>query len=169
MHTGHGSAGPLRDQSHARSHAKCALLGALPERREGRESMRRTLKLAWAAPWSIVGLSLAPFFESRRGARRALVCEGAGWAGRLGWRYRAITFGHVILSVDRLDEATLDHELVHVAQYEKWGPLFVPLYLLASLRALLGGGHFYRGNAFEVAAHRPRAGDGGRLPEDTAR
>ncbi len=83
------------------------------------------------------------------------MCEGAGWPGRLGWRYRAITFGHVVLSVDALDEATLRHELVHVAQYEKWGPLFVPLYLLASARAALGGGHHYRDNHFEHAASLP--------------
>jgi hypothetical protein len=58
----------------------------------------------------------------------------------------------VVLAVDALDESTLDHELVHVRQYERWGFLFFPLYLAGSLRALLRGGHAYRDNPFEIAA-----------------
>jgi len=138
----------------------------LPARFNGR--VRSPLSYLWAAPWSAVGLIASPFFRWRRFERGVLVCEGAGWPGRLGWRYRAITFGHVVLSVDALDEATLRHELVHVAQYEKWGPLFVPLYLLASARAALGGGHHYRDNHFEHAAGLP-ALRGAALPGDQSR
>lgn len=108
----------------------------------------------WAAPASLVGLVFAPFFERRYVVRGALLVEGARWPGRLGWRYRAITFGHVILGIDTLDRATLEHELRHVRQYERWGLLFFPAYALASLRARLAGGHFYRDNAFELAARR---------------
>ena len=114
----------------------------------------RALKLLWAGPYSLVGLLLAPFFRARRLAGGALLCEGASWPRRLGWRYRAITFGHVVLAVDELDDGVLAHELVHVRQYERWGPAYVPLYLAASLAALLRGGHAYRDNAFEAEARR---------------
>lgn len=80
------------------------------------------------------------------------MCEGAEWPRRLGWRYRAITFGHVVLCVDRIDDATFEHELVHVRQYEMWGPLFVPIYLVASVVARVRGGNGYRDNRFEIAA-----------------
>ena len=106
----------------------------------------------WAAPWTLVGLVLALFFKHRRVVEGVLVCEGARWPGRFGWSYRAITFGHVVLAVDRLDPETLAHELVHVAQYERWGPAFVPAYLWSSLLARARGGHHYLDNGFEVAA-----------------
>ena len=117
----------------------------------------RAVRLLWAGVWSLLGLALAPFFRRRSIARGVLLCEGAEWPRKLGWRYRAITFGHVVLSVDEIDHDTLRHELVHVAQYERWGLLFVPTYLVASAAAWLRGRHPYRDNRFEVAA---RAGDG---------
>lgn len=104
---------------------------------------------------------LSPLFRRRVVVRGVLLAEGARWRTALGWRYRAITFGHVVLSLDELDPGTLDHELVHVRQYERWGPLFVPAYLIESIRALSRGNHYYRDNAFEVSARdlssgRPR-------------
>ena len=116
----------------------------------------RVLRYLWALPWSTLGALLAPFFRRRYVVRGVLVAEGAGWPRCLGWTYRAITFGHVVLAVDDIDLETLDHELVHVRQYERWGPLFVPAYLVASLRALLTGRHHYRDNAFEIAARSAR-------------
>jgi hypothetical protein len=110
--------------------------------------------MVWAAPASLIGLLLAPFFKRRRRIDGLIVCEGASWARRLGWPYRAITFGHVVLCVDELDESTFKHELVHVAQYERWGPLFLPAYMGASLWCLLRGRHIYRDNPFEKAARR---------------
>ena len=68
---------------------------------------------------SLVGLLLAPFFRTRRVVAGVLVCEGATWPRKLGWRYRAITFGQVVLSVDEVDHATMCHELDHVHQYEQ--------------------------------------------------
>lgn len=119
----------------------------------------KVLRYLWALPWSLLGALISPFFRRRSVVRGVLLAEGAAWPRRFGWRYRAITFGHVVLSVDELDLDTLDHELVHVRQYETWGPLFVPAYLLASARAKLVGRHYYRDNAFEVAARRgPREG-----------
>lgn len=67
----------------------------------------------------------------------------------------AITFGHVILARTAADLARChQHELVHVRQYERWGPFFPPLYLLASLAALGRGGHPYLDNRFEIEARR---------------
>jgi hypothetical protein len=86
--------------------------------------------------------------------RGVLLCEGASWPRRLGWRYRAITFGHVILAVDAVDDATMAHELVHVRQYESWGPLMIPAYPLAALWARLNGGHPHTDNFFERQARK---------------
>jgi hypothetical protein len=112
------------------------------------------LRYLWAGPWSLIGLVLSVFFDRASAREGVLVAEGARWPARLGWRYRAITFGHVVLSVDDLDEDTFRHELVHVRQYERWGAFFVPAYLTASLVAVARGGHHYRDNAFELAAAR---------------
>jgi len=110
------------------------------------------LRVAWAGPYSLVGAFFALFFRRRRLTRGVLLCEGAQWPRKLGWRYRAITFGHVVLGVDELDEEVLVHELAHVRQYERWGPFFVPAYLIAGLFAALRRRHPYRDNHFEVAA-----------------
>jgi hypothetical protein len=116
--------------------------------------MIRLARLVWAAPGSLLGLLLAPFFRRHRVLGGILVCEGAAWPRRLGWRYKAITLGHVVLCVDDLDEATLKHELVHVTQYERWGPLFLPAYVGASLWCIVRGRHHHRDNPFERAARR---------------
>jgi hypothetical protein len=65
----------------------------------------------------------------------------------------AITFGHVVLGCDGgALEWTRTHERVHVGQYERWGPFFVPAYLAASLWACFRGRHFYLDNVFERQA-----------------
>jgi hypothetical protein len=114
----------------------------------------RLARQAWASPASLLGILLMPFFRKRWVTRGIILAEGASWPRRLGWRYRAITFGHIVLAVDELDEKTLVHELEHVRQYEKVGLLYGPLYLLASVRAIVKGGHYYRDNSFEMAARR---------------
>ena len=116
--------------------------------------MGRLARRAWASPASLLGLLLMPFFRTRWVTRGIILAEGASWPRRLGWKYRAITFGHIVLAVDELDEKTLVHELEHVRQYEKVGLLYGPLYLLASVRAIVKGGHYYRDNSFEMAARR---------------
>lgn len=112
--------------------------------------------MLWAGPSSVIGLLLSPFFSARRRRDGVLLCEGAVWPRRFGWRYRAITFGHVVLATDELDPETWRHELVHVRQYERWGPFLIPAYALAALFCLLRRRHPYRDNPFEVAA-RPGA------------
>ena len=69
--------------------------------------------------------------------------------------FAALTLGHVVIGVDRAALARLRrHERVHVRQYERWGPLFVPLYLLAFAWAWCRGRHPYLDNPFEIAARR---------------
>jgi hypothetical protein len=65
----------------------------------------------------------------------------------------AMTLGHVVIARDQsLLDLTREHERVHVRQVERWGPLFVPLYLAMSGVALLRGQDPYRGNPFEREA-----------------
>jgi hypothetical protein len=120
----------------------------------------RALRVIWASPYSLAGALLGLAFRSRRFAHGVLLCEGAEWPRRLGWRYRAITFGHVVLGIDELDEGTMAHELAHVRQYERWGPFLVPAYLFAALWAVLRRRHPYRDNHFEVAARAEVSGGG---------
>ena len=120
--------------------------------------MARALRYLWAAPWSLVGLLLSPFFRRRRVRAGVLVCEGAEWPRRFGWNYAAITFGHVILSVAETTPSLLRHELVHVRQYERWGPFFVPAYLVAAARARVRGGSAHFDNAFEITARNKSEG-----------
>ncbi|CAN5508444.1 hypothetical protein BH24ACT26_BH24ACT26_13010 [soil metagenome] len=115
---------------------------------------RRLLRITWASPASLLGLLLAPFFARRSVACGVILCEGATWPRRIGFRHRAMTLGHVVLCIDEADDALLAHELAHVAQYERLGPLFLPAYGLASLAALARGLDAYRDNAFEIAARR---------------
>jgi hypothetical protein len=114
----------------------------------------RWLRVLWASPASLLGLLLAPFFRRRTATEGVLLCEGAAWPRRLGFGYRAMTLGHVVLCVDDMDEVVWRHELEHVAQYERLGVLFLPAYGLASLWALARGRDLYRDNVFEAEARR---------------
>lgn len=64
----------------------------------------------------------------------------------------AITIGSLIISWRALDEIELAHELTHVEQWRRHGPLFAIRYMLASRRAAAAGGDRYRDNPFEVEA-----------------
>lgn len=117
----------------------------------------------WVSPATLLGLSLIPIariqggsvaivdgvIEAHGGIITRLLRVGLPWVGAGA----AITLGHVVWGCD---QACLDrsrtHERIHVAQYERWGPFFIPVYLLASLGALLRGQDPYRDNPFEREA-----------------
>ena len=75
--------------------------------------------------------------------------KGSPWFGPIA----AMTLGHVILGRDGacLDHSR-EHEHVHVRQYERWGPFFIPAYLAASLWCWCRGFDAYFDNPFECEA-----------------
>lgn len=125
----------------------------------------RPLLYLWAGPASLLGLVCCGLALATGGGCRVVggVLEVYGGAVRWILRYltvlpggaAALTLGHVVLGLDPAALAfTRVHERVHVRQYERWGPLFIPLYLLASLALLLRGRDPYRQNPFEREAFR---------------
>ena len=82
-----------------------------------------------------------------------------GLLGRAGWA-NAITLGDVVLYADRgLIPLLHHHEMEHIRQGRRWGPLFLPAYVLESVYQWLRTGRGYQDSRFEVAARRA-AGDG---------
>jgi hypothetical protein len=103
----------------------------------------RLRKIVWASPCTALGLTLGIVgMVSGGGLRRragALEC----WGGSIAWVLKrlplahgvaAITFGHTILGQsEQALEYCRQHEMVHVRQYERWGLLFLPAYVLCSV------------------------------------
>lgn len=127
--------------------------------------LRRALAYVWASPTTAVGLLLLPLALVTGGGvqvvRGVIEVYGGAVAVLLRWGTllkggaTAMTLGHVVLGLDRAAlERTRAHERVHVRQAERWGPLFVPAYLVASVLVWLRGGHAYRDNPFEREAYR---------------
>ena len=124
----------------------------------------RSIFYLWALPTSAVGISLLiPTLITGGGVqwvdgvleiyggltsfllRRATLLKGGA---------SAMTLGHVVLGRDKLClEATRRHERVHVRQCERWGPFFLPAYLISSLVVMLRGGRAYLDNPFEREAY----------------
>jgi hypothetical protein len=64
-----------------------------------------------------------------------------------------MTLGHVVLGRDQTQlDQTRTHERVHVRQVERWGPLFIPAYLIASVVQWARGKRAYADNPFEREA-----------------
>jgi hypothetical protein len=124
----------------------------------------RLLVYLWTLPTTCVGLLLAPLALLSGGKLRIVdgVLEIQGPLVAFFLRRcvpipggaSAMTLGHVVIGRDQhcLDSSR-DHERVHVRQCERWGPLFIPVYLLASLMVKLRGGDAYRDNPFEREAY----------------
>lgn len=116
----------------------------------------------WASPNSLIGLLLGlpallrGHYRVERGVLEIWGGPVVRLLGRLPWvpgGAVALTLGHVVLGRDpETLERTRAHERAHVRQAERWGPLFLPAYGLASLWAVVRGGHAYRDNAFEREA-----------------
>jgi hypothetical protein len=122
-----------------------------------------SLKYAWAAPYTLLGLVVGLLGLLLRASWRTERGTLEFFGGGLGWiiarvpqpfAFSAMTLGHVIIAVDKATMRELRaHERVHVRQYERWGPMFLPAYLLSSLVQLLRGRHPYRENHFELQAY----------------
>ena len=131
----------------------------------------RCLRYLWALPYTALGAALGLcvlLFGGGWRVERGVMEFFGGYLGRGFTRlprplsFSAMTLGHVILAVDRPALTLLRrHEHVHVHQYERWGPLFLPAYLLSSLFQLLRGRDPYLENHFErqafALAKRPKS------------
>ncbi|MGE4137421.1 MAG: hypothetical protein AB7E98_17055 [Pirellulales bacterium] len=126
--------------------------------------MTALLKRIWASPWTLLGLMVGGLALASGGSvrRQRGTLAFTGGAATAFLRFApfvrgasAMALGHVILArtAAELDDA-YDHELVHVRQYERWGPLFIPAYFAAALWQLLRGRHPYWDNPFEREAYR---------------
>jgi hypothetical protein len=120
-------------------------------------------RIVWASPWSLWGLGI--------GAVGLLSGGGVQWSGRIleFWggflplflKYfpfvagsPVATFGHVTVGrSQRHLDACRPHQLVHVKQYELWGPLFVPSYLTCWCVLWCCGKRPYYDNPFERQAY----------------
>ncbi len=121
------------------------------------------LSKIWASPNTFLGLLVglvSLFFGSK--AQKVDGC----WefhSGLVQWLLQqapigsgalAMTLGHCILGqTESALDITRKHEHVHVRQYGRWGPFFIPVYFIASLLAWIKGGNAYRDNVFEVEAY----------------
>jgi hypothetical protein len=120
--------------------------------------------VVWASPYSLVGLVIGALglLSGGRASVRDGILEFSG--GAVSWFVRhlpsgpttlAITLGHVVLGqTPAALDVSRQHELVHVRQYSRWGPLFGPAYVICSLVIWLRKGCPYRDNPFEVEAYR---------------
>ena len=114
----------------------------------------------WASPNTLLGLLVGSIgllsggtCEAHRGS---LEFHGGfvNWVlNKLAGGVIAMTLGHTILGQTSKGLAVVrDHEQVHVRQYERWGPAFLPAYLLSSAYLWIRGRDCYRENPFEIEA-----------------
>src|ERR1700677_1560021 len=129
-------------------------------------SLIRPLIYLWVLPPSAVGLILALGALMTGGSVQWVdgVLEAHGGIAALYLRKvvgiflrggaSAMTLGHVVIGLNRsaLDQ-TRAHERVHVRQCERWGPLFIPAYLAASVYQMIRGRSAYKDNPFEREAY----------------
>ncbi len=128
----------------------------------------RLLAILWASPYTLLGLLLGivGLCTGGRARRRGRVIEFHGGGVRwllqqffFGKGAMALTLGHTVLGQTT---AALDisrrHELAHVRQFERWGPLMGPAYLGCSLLLWLMGRRPYRDNPFEREAFEEEEG-----------
>ena len=126
--------------------------------------LSRALIYLWTLPTTCLGLLFVP--PAWCGGGRVSVVRGVieVSGGPVAWFLRrcvpipggaaAMALGHVVIGWDAgALESSRDHERVHVRQAERWGPLFVPVYLLASALAYCRGRDPYLDNPFEREAY----------------
>jgi hypothetical protein len=129
----------------------------------------RIAGVLWASPYTLVGLLVGIMGLCTGGQAQIRGRTVEFYGGAAEWLLRclpggqlvmAMTLGHSILgrTAASLDTCR-DHELVHVRQYELWGPLFGPAYLLCALIAWIRGKNVWRDNPFERQAYKETGAD----------
>lgn len=119
----------------------------------------RLIGYVWASPMTAIGLvfAVAAMLSGGSARLRSGVVEVTGglvrWLlhGNKLWRGgAAMAVGHVILARDpECMEASRPHELYHVRQFERWGPLLPPAYWLVSAWLWFRGYHPYLDHPWE--------------------
>ncbi len=129
----------------------------------------RLLAIIWASPYTLLGLLLGVVGLCTGGTVRVRgrVIEFQG--GFVKWLLQrfffgegalALTLGHTVLGqTDAALDISRNHELVHVRQFERWGPLMGPAYLGCSLILWLMRRRPYRDNPFEREAYEDGGGE----------
>jgi hypothetical protein len=125
----------------------------------------RTVCYLWAFPATAVGLvvMMLTFMTGGRAKLHTGVIEVVGGFATfflsrvvpLPGGASAMTIGHVVIARTWQDACrTRSHERVHVRQYERWGPLFIPMYFAFSARCWWRGQDSYFDNPFEQEAYK---------------
>lgn len=123
----------------------------------------------WASPYTLLGLFLGIIGICTGGKARVHGRVIEFYGGGVKWLIHrlpngqfvlAMTLGHTILGQTPASlDVAFDHEMVHVRQFERWGPLMGPAYLLSSLVLWFMGKRPYRDNPFEREAYGTDEGE----------
>lgn len=104
-------------------------------------------------PYTIVGILAAvvclPYSVSFHSQPYAIIFKvhKCWWAIGFYKKMRAATTGHVILLTDKMTKNDLEHEIIHVRQYQKYPFIFPILYYYETWKK------GYRNNRFEDEAY----------------
>ena len=124
-------------------------------------------RYVWASPNTSLGLVAALAARLTGGSCRIVagVLEVEGGLVRTFLQHctllkggaSAMALGHVVIArTAEILDSTRAHERIHVKQYERWGPFFLPAYAISSLLALARGQNAYLDNRFEREAYSTR-------------
>jgi hypothetical protein len=114
--------------------------------------MEHPLGFVWTLPNTVLGLLAGALTLQRpRVVEGALVFDRSARGLTAVMRSldrTAMTVGYVIVSSEPVKGTLLRHEQHHIAQYRRWGPFFIPVYLLLAIP------YGYRRHPMELAAMR---------------
>lgn len=120
--------------------------------------------IVWAGPNTLPGILIAATncclggkLRLRSGALESFGGVVAKVIRRFptGPQTAGVTLGHIIFGQTAAGlEAVSNHERVHVRQYERLGPFFVPVYFFWSARAWWRGQDPYMDNPLEIEAYK---------------
>ena len=131
----------------------------------------RTVRMAWRVfPGDLEGRLVMlgcgiqqPTREVSEGGVSALLVEDPRCARYLDHQLMTVhaqTLGRYVFARETMPDHTVAHELEHVRQWERFGPLLIPLYGLSSALAVARRRHPYWANVFEQAARERETGPG---------
>lgn len=125
--------------------------------------------IIWASPYTLIGLFVGGIGLCTGGRVRIRGRAIEFYGGAVKWLVTrlphgqftlAFTLGHAILGqTDASLDISREHEMVHVRQFERWGPFMGPAYLVSSLVLWMAGRQPYRDNPFEREAYDEGRGD----------